>query len=924
MKKFKKMISVFFLSFNFFVFSENYFLGSFISASRFWKKIYNDPFPVKIMVKDLAELGVNNILFYDQVDRGAEFLHPTQVKNALAYKQFLNDRDFLNELLEEAGKYNINVWIGWTTPSKEAESRHKGKGGLYDIDYGLNSPELKEVYRNLIKEIGEKYTKYKNLAGIFWEEMNVSEAVDNHENDIEEFKRFCKDRFGEDYREDKLPIKVNPGDKWWRRYVLWKNNIVTDFVKEMSDCAKKYNLKTFFLFYVPESYSGASWKWGYDIIGLEKVCDYIWVGGHRGEGSKFYQSIKGIIIDFGPSYPNQILSKNYSYAFHGLPLNFYEHRFPIYIREVRDFYSSSKEFTEKYGDFYTGRFGFSEKDVQLFLGKENLKNWLNLMVSFQPGESPSKIAVVINPVPFILKNPSMSGVEYDKKVNSLMESLTGFFDIDGFIIGSLNMDNNLKKYSFIIMPEDMATGLKKDVYDRFLKYVENGGKLFVINTPITTGEEDLTNLEDKTEELCGIIIKGRKPSTDIIMESEKKGMKIISEKTLADISIVEVKNGEIIVKEKNAGFPLLTRYKIGKGEVYFSAISFSPELSLYFASIIENNANPIIKIQSQEIRIIESVKKGNKLAVALWGKGKGILKVDIENMGIKVRNLQVKDIITGKIIRDSIFSGSLLKDGVEVEIKYVNQPYILGIGSKKELEKYNGIYSDEIVFEGLVKKKAEESPEVPIIIPKGEGARVGVYYEGIGAGSIIKVLEKEGIRVFSLPKLDNEALSNVDVLVIPQIPKPDVLNQAMKQIREFVENGGGILFTHDAVGYRNHKVIFPEIGKGIGNVDLDKVKVIKEHPVTDGFKTGDEIVHKYYDHIGIEKGEKGEVIVVDDMGYGVVVVGEIGKGRVVLNGMISGYASVQKGSSTGREEEPEGGELKILVNSIKWLSGKKK
>jgi uncharacterized membrane protein len=172
--------------------------------------------------------------------------------------------------------------------------------------------------------------------------------------------------------------------------------------------------------------------------------------------------------------------------------------------------------------------------------------------------------------------------------------------------------------------------------------------------------------------------------------------------------------------------------------------------------------------------------------------------------------------------------------------------------------------------------------------------------------------------------LDNEALSNVDVLVIPQIPKPDVLNQAMKQIREFVENGGGILFTHDAVGYRKHKVIFPEIGKGIGNVNLDKVKVIKEHPVTDGFKTGDEIVHKYYDHIGIEKGEKGEVIVVDDMGYGVVVVGEIGKGRVVLNGMISGYASVQKGSSTGREEEPEGGELKILVNSIKWLSGKKK
>ena len=314
MDRFKKIILMFLLS-SVLVFSENYFLGTFISASRFWKKTYNDPFPVKIMVKDLAELGVNNILFYDQIDRGGEFLHPTQVKNALAYKQFLNDRDFLDELLEEAGKYNINVWIGWTTPSKQAESKYKGKGGLYDIDYGLNSPELKKVYRNLIKEIGEKYTKYKNLAGIFWEEVNITEAVDNHENDIEEFNKFCKDMFGEEYKENKLPIKPDTENKWWRRYVLWKNYIVNSFIKEMADYAKTYNLKTHFLLYVPEAYSGASWKWGYDIIGLEKVCNHIWVGGYRGERSKFYHSIKGVIIDFGTSYPNQILSRNYSYVF---------------------------------------------------------------------------------------------------------------------------------------------------------------------------------------------------------------------------------------------------------------------------------------------------------------------------------------------------------------------------------------------------------------------------------------------------------------------------------------------------------------------------------------------------------------------------------------------------------------------------------
>ncbi|MCM8762360.1 MAG: hypothetical protein NC929_03470, partial [Candidatus Omnitrophica bacterium] len=804
-----------------------------------------------MIVKDLAELGVTEILFDEQDGRGGPFLHPTEVKNASPHNNYMRGRDFLKELLEETSKYNINVYLVWTTPAKGEDVKTE----MYDIDYGLESPELRKVYKDLIKEIGEKYKpKYKNLIGIKWHELDCSEAVDNHEDDVDEFRRFCKERFGEEYKEKDMP-KRDSENKWWRRYVLWRNEIMNSFVKEMADEAKKYNLKTMFCFYTPEAYHGESWKWGYDIIGLEKICDHIWFlgSGYTVETGKFYQSIKGSVIDFGPSYSKQILGRNYSYAFHGLPLNYFEYRTSFYIKEMRAYYSSYKDFTKKYGDYYTGYAGQPEKAIELFYGKDNLKNWLNLMVSFQPGESPSSIAVSINPMPFVLKYPFSPGVEYGKKVRSLMEGLTGFFDVDGFISGSLRMDENLKKYSFVIIPEDMAIGLREDVYDKYLRYVKEGGKLLIINTPITIGNEDLTELKDKTEEIAGIKIKGKNAPKNIAMENKEGWIKCSVKKVWTESSDIEVKSAEVILKEKNTQMPILTMKKIGKGVVYFSSISFNSDIASYFASIINRELKTSINLESKEIRILESVKKGDKLAIALWGTGKGILKVDTRVAGIKAENIQVKEILTGKIIRENIKAELLAKEGVEVNIKYVNQPYIVAIGSKKELRVYKGIYNSEDVFAGLVLERIKEHPEVPIMVPEGKGPRIGVYHGGWGTESIIKVLEKEGMRVFSLPRLDADALSYyVDVLIIPQCYNSRFFNQAIKEIREFVERGGGLLLTHDAVGYREHEVVFPEIGKGIKNPFLDKVKIVKNHPVTEGFRIGEEIEHKYYDHVGME------------------------------------------------------------------------
>ena len=890
----------------------------------FGQQPWGNRFPVKMIVKDLSDLGVNEVYFFEQQGRGGPFLHRTKVKFA-STSWWMGKRDFLKELLEETEKYNIKVWLVWTTPSKtyEGASRVGFKNAIYALhDIGLNSPELERVYLDEIDEIAKDYlTRYKNIEGIIWHELDCSEGVDNHQDDLKDFKNFCERNFNEKYSGVSMP-SPNPRDKWWRRFLLYRNEVVNSFIKKMADHSKKYNLKTGFCFYKPEGQTRESWKWGYDAISLEKICDLMWFSGYDLEDGKFYQSFKGRRIDFGIGYRNQNLSRNYSYAFHGAPISYFNAFNPVYIKDMRAFYSSIKSFTKKYGDIYTGYMGYREKELSLFYGKKNLGNWLKLISSWEGGETPSKVSVAINPVSFVMLYPFSPGIEYEEKVRSLMKSLTHYLDIDGMVTGSLKMGENLKRYSLIVIPEDMATGLSKKSYSSYLSYVKGGGKLFVINTPVSTGREDLTNLEDKTEELCGISLKGKNLPGYLSIKSSLSSLSLPKKKFWGQTSKIEVKRAEVLVKDKYSNIPLLTRYRLGKGEVLFSAIGFNPEITSYFASIIRSVISfPISLKNSKGMRILETTKKDNSLCISLFGKGSSLLKVNTKLIGLKGKIFQLKDIVSGKVIKDRVSPPSLL-EGIPIKIKYLNQPFILALGTKEKIKKYQGIYPNQQVFKGMTKQRIIENPEVPILVPPGKGIKVGVYHRGLGAEGIIKALQKKGFRVFSLPRIDTQSLDYADVVIIPQCESPIFFNHGIKDIRKYVKEGGGVLLTHDAVGYRAHKIAFPEIGKGITNPKLDLVKVIEEHPITYGLKKGEIFIHSYADHIALEKASLGKVLIEDKRGYPVVIAGRLGKGKVVLNGMITGYASKKRGNFAGEEKKPEGGELKVLVNAVGWLGSK--
>jgi len=344
---------------------------------------------------------------------------------------------------------------------------------------------------------------------------------------------------------------------------------------------------------------------------------------------------------------------------------------------------------------------------------------------------------------------------------------------------------------------------------------------------------------------------------------------------------------------------------------------------------------PAIRAEGN-IRIVETVKKGDRIAISLWGKGKTILKIDKDRLGLRGNRFQVKDIVTGEVLLPdgkTYWEGNDLSKGIEIEVKEENRPYVVAVGKEEDLVAFKGIVSPA-VFRGMKKYEEVEHPEVPtdeelgIIKKKKPGEiKVGIYEKGYVAKLFLEILKEEkDIKPVLLPEIKPGLLKLCDVVIIMTSPQGIDENKA-KIIRDYVINGGGVFLRHDAVGYRKCVPVFPEIGEGIGNPLSKECRVVASHPVTKGLKIGEVFEHSYADHIQIEPGPKGKVLVREEDYYqkaAVVVVGEVGKGKVVLNGMCTGLKSPRGSYQPEEKTRPVGAEWKIFINSLRWLGNKEK
>lgn len=706
-----------------------------------WEKSYGDPFPVRLIVADLAKLGVTDIFFFEQAGRGGPFLHPTKVQYAQTEKR-MKDRDWLGELLEAAAAPGIRVWLAWTPPGD------KYPGTEFR---GLNHPAIQKIYLDEIEELAARYGRSRSLAGIMWHEVDCSEHPDMHEDDRAEFSAYCQATFGQPYTGAAMPPAVNPQDPAWRRFALYKIHVVNRLVARTAEAARRHGLGMHFCSYAPESSRGESWRWGYDIVALERLCDQQWFSAYSVESGKAFQHIRGAWLDFGPSYEGQILPRNYAYMFHGARPSYFEYRTPVYLDAMRRHYSTIKSFAAKYPDVYTDFFGHSQEELALFFGRENLGAWLRAATAWQGGRSTAGVAVAVHPTPFVLAHPASPGGEYEKKVRGLMLALSRTTDVDALTLESrYALDaGNLSAYRLIVIPEDMGRLLSAEMAETLRQYVARGGKLLVIATGVSRGRADLAGEVDLTGRLCGVEIVG--PGLPGYVEPETTAIGGRPGRFWGGQRVpLRLVGAKILVRNQASGEALLVQ----KGGVSFSALGFSPEAAGYFQAVVRNLAPMPVALESQgDLRILEGVAKDERVCLALWGPGHGKLSVDLSALapyrsrlpgGIgatsparQAEPTAVTDIVTGAELGQP--TAAQLWAGIPIEIKYPNQPLILAIGPADKAQPAKGIYASAEVFRNLPAKQSVDNPEVPHELL---GAAAATATAG-GAGRPSRVRDKE-------------------------------------------------------------------------------------------------------------------------------------------------------------------------------------
>jgi len=219
-----------------------------------------------------------------------------------------------------------------------------------------------------------------------------------------------------------------------------------------------------------------------------------------------------------------------------------------------------------------------------------------------------------------------------------------------------------------------------------------------------------------------------------------------------------------------------------------------------------------------------------------------------------------------------------------------------------------------MVVLGKTEPRRTAAKERPPKFP-GSGAKVGVLKDAFGAqGILAAVRDLPGRTAEYLTCARPAWLAACDVVIVPQPHSTAPPSQSdYDALKRYVGNGGAVLLTHDAVGYRSFPVLFPDVCDG-GRTHVERTEFSVELP--DG--TTQQGAHTYYDRIALRPGPAASVLARGPDGDGVspvAVVGPVGRGRGACTGLALGLAP----DNTDTDLSPA--ENRLLALMLEMLMG---
>ncbi|MBT3291951.1 MAG: hypothetical protein HN380_31705 [Victivallales bacterium] len=212
---------------------------------------------------------------------------------------------------------------------------------------------------------------------------------------------------------------------------------------------------------------------------------------------------------------------------------------------------------------------------------------------------------------------------------------------------------------------------------------------------------------------------------------------------------------------------------------------------------------------------------------------------------------------------------------------------------------------------------AKERPVPGKIAFKGTGIRVGVVASGYGSEGILQTLRKaKGID--AVPVATGHLLSDkCQVIILPQMRSTPPPAKTIAALEAFVKQGGGLITTHDAVGYRTMPKLLTSVCAGGTQHPKDERWRFADpkHPLAYDLPTDKVLTQVFTDHVQLAPGPAGKVIAVSEKtNQPVILAGTVGKGRYIACGLLIGT------NAKADEAPAKSPEARLLLNAIGWCA----